>query len=102
MCVVTRVVSSGLNPRPKLIELLDGTFVVQVIVAPVDGSELLAPLESDPRMARHHRLAAVRAHLLEMLGDEPGALESYRAAARRTTSLPEKRYLEERAARLSS
>ena len=48
----------------------------------------------------HHRLDAVRAHLLEMAGDDEGARASYRLAARRTTSIPEQRYLEARLARL--
>jgi predicted RNA polymerase sigma factor len=51
-------------------------------------------------MAGHHRLDAVRAHLLEMAGDLAGARVAYRAAARRTTSLPEQRYLDGRAERL--
>jgi predicted RNA polymerase sigma factor len=61
----------------------------------------LAVLETvDERLAGHYRLHAVRAHLLEMAGDTQGALEHYRAAADRTTSLPEQRYLAKRAARL--
>ena len=83
-------------PNPMV--TLNHAVAVAMARGPQAGLDLLAPLESDARMARHHRLAAVRAHLLEMLGDEAGALESYRTAARRTTSLPEKRYLEERAA----
>jgi predicted RNA polymerase sigma factor len=51
-------------------------------------------------MARHHRIDAVRAHLLEMAGDLDAARAAYRLAARRTTSVPERRYLEGRAARL--
>ena len=51
-------------------------------------------------MAGHHRLAAVRAHLLEQAGDLDAAREQYRLAARRTTSLPEQRYLQAREARL--
>jgi hypothetical protein len=39
--------------------------------------------------------------LLEMSGDTNAALTHYRAAARRTTSLPEQRYLATRAARLN-
>jgi hypothetical protein len=35
-----------------------------------------------------------------MAGDDGAARAGYRAAARRTTSLPERRYLEARAARL--
>jgi RNA polymerase sigma factor (sigma-70 family) len=85
-------------PNPMV--TLNHAVAVAMARGPQAGLDLLAPLASDGRMARHHRLAAVRAHLLEMLGDDAGALESYRAAARRTTSLPEKRYLEERAARL--
>jgi predicted RNA polymerase sigma factor len=50
----------------------------------------------------HHRVAAVRAHLLEEAGDVEGALAAYRVAARTTTSLPEQRYLTMRAARLRS
>jgi RNA polymerase sigma factor (sigma-70 family) len=48
----------------------------------------------------HYRFHAVRAHLLEQAGDKEGALADYRAAAARTTSLPEQRYLTTRAARL--
>ena len=48
----------------------------------------------------HYRLDAVRAHLLEMAGEKEAALEHYRAAAARTTSLPEQRYLARQAASL--
>ena len=51
-------------------------------------------------LAGHHRLDAVRGHLLELAGDTEGARVHYRAAAARTTSLPEQRYLALRAARL--
>lgn len=55
---------------------------------------------SDRRLADHHRVPAVRAHLLELASDVDAAGRCYREAARRTTSLPERRYLEDRAARL--
>jgi predicted RNA polymerase sigma factor len=58
--------------------------------------------EVEERLAGHYRLDAVRAHLLEMAGDTNGAIEHYRAAAKRTTSLPEQRYLATRAARLKA
>ena len=58
-------------------------------------------LDLEPRLAGHHRLHAVRAHLLEMCGDRDGALAEYRAAARKTASVPEQRYLLTRAARLT-
>jgi hypothetical protein len=35
-----------------------------------------------------------------MLGDHPGAVKHYRAAAGRTTSIPERNYLTAQAARL--
>jgi predicted RNA polymerase sigma factor len=66
---------------------------------PVAGLELLDTLVDDDRVAGHHRFFAVRAHLLELAG-EP-AREMYLEAARRTTSVPERRYLEERAATTS-
>jgi predicted RNA polymerase sigma factor len=53
-------------------------------------------------MAGHPRLDAVRAHLLEMAGDHASAREGYRRAARRTTTIPEQRHLEARAARLDA
>ncbi|HEX5203816.1 MAG TPA: RNA polymerase sigma factor, partial [Actinoplanes sp.] len=49
----------------------------------------------------HHRVAAVRAHLLERAGSIEAAREEYRTAAKLTLSLPERRYLESRAAKLS-
>lgn len=52
-------------------------------------------------MVGHYRFDAVRAHLHEMAGDLAAARANYRKGARATTSLPEKRYLEARAARLT-
>jgi RNA polymerase sigma factor (sigma-70 family) len=86
-------------PNPMV--TLNKAVAMAMVHGPQAGLDLLAPLDADPRTARHHRLAAVRGHLLEMAGDEAGARESYRLAARATTSLPEQRYLEARAARLS-
>ena len=67
---------------------------------PRAGLELLDTLGTDERLAEHHRLAAVRAHLLEQAGEPDAAREQYLLAARRTTSLPEQRYLQGREARL--
>jgi predicted RNA polymerase sigma factor len=67
---------------------------------PVAGLAVLGEVEE--RLAGHYRLDAVRAHLLEMAGDSTGAIEHYRAAANRTTSLPEQHYLATQAARLRS
>ncbi|TWP54184.1 sigma-70 family RNA polymerase sigma factor [Lentzea tibetensis] len=65
---------------------------------PRAGLALLAPLEAE--LAAHHRFHAVKAHLLEMAGDREAARSCYRTAASLTTSLPEQRYLQGRAARL--
>lgn len=65
------------------------------------GLELLGALQADERIAGDHRLHAVRAHLLEMTGDRAAARDSYLAAAERTTSFPQQRYLHARAARLT-
>jgi predicted RNA polymerase sigma factor len=56
----------------------------------------------DDRLADHHRLDAVRAHLLELAGATEGAVRHYRAAAGKTGSLPERNYLLTQAVRLSS
>jgi RNA polymerase sigma factor (sigma-70 family) len=67
---------------------------------PRAGLDLLAGLDHDERMAGHHRLLSVRAHLLEKNGDPAGAYEHYRRAAKATASLAEQRYLESRASRV--
>jgi RNA polymerase sigma factor (sigma-70 family) len=64
------------------------------------GLEILSTLDDDTRLAGHHRLDAVRAHLLEMAGDRDRALAHYVTAAGRTTSIPERNYLLTKAARL--
>lgn len=74
--------------------------VAQVRGAAVGLAELDAAAE-DPALAAHHRVDAVRAHLLELAGDLVGARAAYLAAARRTLSAPEREYLESRAAALS-
>ncbi|GII94353.1 RNA polymerase sigma factor [Sinosporangium siamense] len=86
---------------PGPVVTLNRAVATAMVYGPAAGLALLAGLESDKRMARHHRLAATRAHLLELLGDRAAAAESYREAARRTTSSPERRHLSARAARLA-
>ncbi len=85
-------------PNPMV--TLNHAVALAMVYGPRAGLALLERLDADDRMANHHRLHAVRAHLLEMAGDRAAARSTYRAAARRTTSLPEQRYLEARAARL--
>ena len=67
---------------------------------PAAGLTLLEAL--DEPLAGHYRLDAVRAHLFEMAGDTRAAVAHYRAAASRTTSVPEQHYLTIQAARLSA
>jgi predicted RNA polymerase sigma factor len=69
---------------------------------PAAGLEILDGLEADGRLAGHHRVYAVRAHLLEMSGDIDGAVENYREAAARTGNLAERNYLTLRAAEARS
>jgi RNA polymerase sigma factor (sigma-70 family) len=79
---------------------LNRAIALAMVRGPRAGLDLLETLDADDRMAAHHRLDAVRAHLLEMAGDAAAARESYQMAARRTTSLPEQRYLTARARRV--
>lgn len=87
-------------PNPMV--TLNQAAAVAMVDGPRAGLALLAPLDADERTAGHHRLAAVRAHLLELAGEATAARAAYLAAARGTTSLPERRYLEVRAARLAA
>jgi RNA polymerase sigma factor (sigma-70 family) len=80
---------------------LNRIVAVAMVHGPRAALEQLAAAEAEPALSRHQRVAAVRAHLLEMAGDAAAAAELYRLAARRTLSLPERRYLEGRARRLS-
>jgi RNA polymerase sigma factor (sigma-70 family) len=63
------------------------------------GLARLDALAGDARLADHHRLHAVRAHLLERSGDLAGAAAHYRRAAERTTSVAERDFLRLSAAR---
>jgi RNA polymerase sigma factor (sigma-70 family) len=80
--------------------VLNHAIAAAMVQGPSKGLELLGALDSDPRLAGHHRLDAVRAHLLEMAGDHEAAITHYRIAAGRTTSIPERNYLVTQAARL--
>jgi RNA polymerase sigma factor (sigma-70 family) len=86
------------GPNPMV--TLNRSVAVAMVRGPQAGLDLLNTVEEDAHIAEHHRLHAVRAHLLEQAGDRTAARVNYMEAARRTTSLPEQRYLEARAARL--
>ena len=86
-----------ISPNPMV--TLNRAVAVAMVRGPQAGLNQLQTLDDDS-IAEHHRLYAIRAHLHEMVGDRAAALAGYQAAARRTTSLPEQRYLEARAAQL--
>jgi len=71
-----------------------------MVHGPEEGLRQLETLGADPRLASTHRVDAVRAHLMEMAGDREGAIEHYLKAANRTASLPERNYLQTKAATL--
>jgi RNA polymerase sigma factor (sigma-70 family) len=87
-----------LAPGPMV--TLNRIVAVAMVHGPRAGLRQLAAAEASPTLAGHHRLDAVRAHLLELAGDQEAAAAAYRLVARRTLSLAEQRYLEARAARL--
>ena len=80
---------------------LNRAVAAAMVYGPAVGLAALDALADDPRLAGRHRLPAARAHLHEMAGDRNRAIADYRAAAARTNSLPEQRYLTMRAARLA-
>jgi RNA polymerase sigma factor (sigma-70 family) len=80
---------------------LNHAIATAMVHGPAAGLERLDALAQDPRLEGHHRLDAVRAHLLERTGDREGAIAHYRRAAERTTSTSERNYLLTQVARLS-
>jgi RNA polymerase sigma factor (sigma-70 family) len=79
---------------------LNHAIATAMVQGPAAGLARLDALAADPRLAGHHRLDAVRAHLLERAGDRQGAITHYRRAADRTSSVAERNYLLVHAARL--
>jgi RNA polymerase sigma factor (sigma-70 family) len=88
-----------LSPGPMV--TLNRIVAVSEVHGPRAALEQVTAAAADPVLGGHHRLHAVRAHLLEAAGDRDAALVEYRLAARGTLSAPERRYLERRAARLA-
>ena len=78
---------------------LNRAIATAMVDGPAAGLALLEPLEE--RLRGHHRLHAVRAHLLQMAGEVDAAIVEYQTAASRTTSIPEQHYLTTQAARLN-
>jgi RNA polymerase sigma factor (sigma-70 family) len=88
----------GMSDNPMV--MLNHAIATAMVHGPSAGLELLNALDADGRLTGHHRLDAVRAHLLELAGDQEAAIAHYCIAAGRTTSLPERNYLLTQAARL--
>ena len=82
---------------PNPMATVNRAVAVGMVRGPLAGLALLGALADDERVSNHHLLFAVRGHLLEMAGDAGGARRAFSLAARRTASLPERRYLEKRA-----
>jgi predicted RNA polymerase sigma factor len=83
---------------PNPVSSLSRVVAVARVHGPAAGLDALAELESDRRVAGYHRLLATRAHLLGLAGQHGPAASAYREAARRATSVPERRYLSRMAA----
>jgi RNA polymerase sigma factor (sigma-70 family) len=88
----------GMSDNPMV--ALNHAVAFAMVHGPAAALDLLTTIAADKRIADHHRLHAVRAHLLEMAGDTSAA-EEYRIAASRTANVPEQRYLMLRAAQIS-
>jgi RNA polymerase sigma factor (sigma-70 family) len=77
---------------------LNRAVAVAMTAGPRTGLAMVDALVADhPAMVRHHRVHAVRAHLLAELGEPDAAADEFRRAAALTASLPEQRYLLARA-----
>jgi RNA polymerase sigma factor (sigma-70 family) len=87
---------------PSPVVTLNRAVATAMVHGPMAGLDLLDSLADDPRLAAGYRLTAVRAHLLEMNGQGSEARTHYLQAARTTTSLPERYYLQGRAQRIQA
>lgn len=84
---------------PSPVAELNRAVAVGMAQGPAAGLAVLDTLADGP-LAAHHRLAAVRAHLLEAAGDHAGAARSYQEAAQLAINTREQRFLALRAIQL--
>jgi RNA polymerase sigma factor (sigma-70 family) len=89
---------ASIAPGPMV--TLNRIVAVAMVDGPAAALRQLDAARDDPALAGHHRVHAVRAHLLDLAGDAAAARAEYQIAARRTLSRPEQRYLAARAAKL--
>ncbi|WP_217695716.1 RNA polymerase sigma factor [Mycobacterium sp. SP-6446] len=90
-------VLAALAPGPMV--ALNRTVAIAMVRGPAAALAELDDVAADPALGGHHRVDAVRAHLLDELGDREAAREYYLRAAQRTRSMPERNYLLARAMR---
>jgi RNA polymerase sigma factor (sigma-70 family) len=88
-----------LAPGPMV--TLNRVVARSMVHGPTTALEALDVAAREPGLAGHHRVDAVRGHLLEQAGRPDAAREAYQRAAQRTLSVPEREYLASRAARLA-
>ncbi|MFD0202437.1 MULTISPECIES: RNA polymerase sigma factor [Saccharothrix] len=86
---------------PSSVTALNRAVALGEVRGPRAALDVLADLERGA-LAGHHRLFAVRAHLLERAGDPAAAGEAFREAARLAGNVAEQRFLLRRAARCAS
>ncbi|MFI9006772.1 RNA polymerase sigma factor [Actinosynnema sp. NPDC053489] len=86
---------------PSAVTALNRAVALGEVRGPRAALDVLAELERGP-LAGHHRLFAVRAHLLERAGDRTAAGEAFRRAARLAGNVAEQRFLLLRAARCAA
>jgi predicted RNA polymerase sigma factor len=82
---------------PSDVVTLNHAVALAMVDGPAAGLRMIEPMLDDRQMCRHHRLHAVRGHLLEMDGRHEDARVAYATAARLATSIPEQRYLNDKA-----
>jgi RNA polymerase sigma factor (sigma-70 family) len=87
---------STIAPGPMV--TLNRIVAVAMVHGPAQALAQLLQAEEDPALRGHHRVEAIRAHLLEMAGEREAARAAFKQAAARTLSAPERRYLESKAA----
>jgi predicted RNA polymerase sigma factor len=85
---------------PSPVVTLNHAVALAMVHGPDAGLRMVEPLTAGRELRRSHRLPAVRGHLLERAGRSAEARAAYAEAARLATSIPEQRYLSQRAAQL--
>ncbi|HET7724776.1 MAG TPA: sigma-70 family RNA polymerase sigma factor [Propionibacteriaceae bacterium] len=86
---------------PSPVTRLNRVVALAMVDGPAAGLLALDTAGADRTLVDHHRTHAVRAHLLEQIGDPAGARAEYELAAKLTHSIPERRHLLGRASHLA-